>query len=174
MRAKQKSISESDLKKQTLLFEANLETIRRAVCYRAAGSIRELGLSPDEKPDLEQECYLAVWVRLPQFDESRAGLATFIDKVARTTLSSIAKAARAAKRTSAGIPAQSTPHRSDYERQLDLRKLVASLSKSDRNICKLLAQYSRGEACRRSRLSRSSFYRAISRIRTAFVAAGMG
>jgi RNA polymerase sigma factor (sigma-70 family) len=161
-----------DLNRLTRFFEANLDVIRRAVKHRAHFTVSDLELGSDELADFEQEGYLEVWIRLPLFDGSRGSIATFADRAVHNRLRSIVRALRATKRTPSYACNDSAGFAPDPEFQQSVRRLVAELSPRDRAVCRLLTSCSRAEAARRAGLSRSAFYRAISRIRQAFRDAG--
>jgi hypothetical protein len=162
-----------ELERLAKLFESNLDVIRRAVRHHAILAIRGLGLSYDELADLEQEGYLEVWVRLSLFDDTRGGMATFADHVVSTKLHSLATA-RAAKRIPAGEIAKPGGQNSNPDLRHDIRRVIKSLSATDRRLCELLIRYQTPEAAlRHSETPRRSFYRAISRIRKSFRASGL-
>lgn len=64
-------------------------TIERGVAHHADQAARHPVLRRLDREDLAQELRLAIWRELRRFDPQRASLATFVDRVAQSTLASL-------------------------------------------------------------------------------------
>ena len=155
---------------------------------RLSGRIPHMDLA-----DLEQCFALHVLSRLHSYDDRRADLGTFTDRILTNLARNLATAAYAEKRTadrtacsieeadpcgpSVGLPLDSGAHASDWEEQIHLRRdverVVLELPPQLQEICSRLSCGSVTDASRRSGLSRPSIYGRIERVRRAFKRAGL-
>jgi RNA polymerase sigma factor (sigma-70 family) len=149
---------------------------RRAAEVRSAAVMSSNDPIIVDREDLEQEAMVGLWRALSQFDSSRASLRTFVERVIATKIASALRAQRVLRRVPAsggqplclGQPTLSVDLRRDVER------VLAVLSDGDRRLAVLLGEHTPTEASRKLRVSRSTVYEGIRRIRIAFVDAGLG
>jgi RNA polymerase sigma factor (sigma-70 family) len=156
------------------LFESAHPLATRSAQSRSRSAVARGAIPESERRDLEQEALSAVWKALPHYNPSRASLRTFVERVVATRLASLMRARR--RRPTLvplddyqpvalnGIPA--------LEFQTDFHRVSASLVERDRRLASMLADRSPTEAGRALRLSRSTVYEGIRRIRVAFEKAG--
>ncbi len=156
-----------------------------------------------EIEDVEQELLLHVHRRMPAFRPERAGLRTFVDRVARHRGAKLIEAAVAAKRRPRSRPTSlSAPVFLDEEEgraslaetitiekglwvdpprppdeavglRHDLARLLQSLSPKLRHTCLSLAEASVADVARETGRGRSSIYEALHRVREICVAADL-
>ena len=141
-----------------------------------ASALARATVVPADRQDLEQEALVAVWRALPRYDPSRSGLRTFVELVVATRFVSLMRARQRQPKLEPledfhpvgldGIPV--------LEFQTDFQRVSASLAERDRRLAALLLDHSPTEASRALRVSRSTVYEGIRRIRIAFAAAGLG
>jgi RNA polymerase sigma factor (sigma-70 family) len=149
---------------------------RRAAKVRSAAAMSSNSPISVDREDLEQEAMVGLWRALPQFDSSRASLRTFVERVIATKIASALRAQRVLLR----VPAYDAPPLSlgqptaVVELRSDVQRVLAVLSDGDRRLALLLAEHTPTEASRKLRVSRSTVYEGIHRIRIAFVDAGLG
>ena len=155
---------------------------------RLSGRIPDMDLA-----DLEQCFAVHVLSRLSSYDDRRADLATFTDRILTNLARNLVTAAYAEKRTadrtacsiedvgpcgpSVGFPLGPRAQDLDWEEQIHLRRdverVVSELPLQLQEICSWLSCGSVTDASRRSGLSRPSIYGRIERVRRAFSRAGL-
>jgi RNA polymerase sigma-70 factor (ECF subfamily) len=157
-------------------FYAAYPAARRAAQVYGAAAVVASALPATNRSDFEQEALLGVWRALPHFDPTRASLRTFAERVVANQIASTARAQRAVRRTPVptDAPVYSEHPGSTIELRLDVERALAVLRDGDRQLARLLAHNSPTEASRIARLSRSTVYEAIGRIRLTFLRAGLG
>ena len=149
---------------------------RRAAAVRSAAATRMASLPSADRVDLEQEALVAVWRALPRYDPARASLRTFVEVVVASRLASLM---RAHHRHPAPVQLEEY-HQADgdqipaIEFGMDFRFVSASLAELDRHLVAVLLDHSPTEASRALRVSRSTVYEGIHRIRATFANAGFG
>lgn len=158
------------------LFAQAYPLARRAAGVRLASAIAQGSVTPSERPDLEQELLTAVWRALPKYDSSRASLRTFVEMVVASRFISLVRARRCRPAFEPienvqpvgldGIPA--------VEFREDFHRVSEALADRDRRLASCLMQNTPTEASRTLRVSRSTVYEGIRRIRTIFANAGFG
>jgi RNA polymerase sigma factor (sigma-70 family) len=149
---------------------------RRAAEVRTAAAVARATVVPADREDLAQEALVAVWRALPHYNPSRASLRTFVERVIATRFASLMRTRRRKPALEPlehyqpvgldGIPA--------LEFRADFQLVSASLAERDRRLATLLLDHSPTEASRALRISRSTVYEGMRRIRTAFADAGFG
>jgi RNA polymerase sigma factor (sigma-70 family) len=129
-----------------------------------------------DRDDLVQDAVTAVLAALDRYDEPRASLRTFVERVAANGIASTLRRARAAKRTSVDYwPALEPPGLPlMVELRLDMHRVLRTLERRDRRVARVLEEYRPSEIARILAIPRSAVYRSIERIREAFVEAGFG
>jgi len=148
---------------------------RRVAGVRSAAAMSTSDPVIADREDLEQEAMVGLWRALPQFDSSRASLRTFVERVIATKIASALRAQRALRRVPVYVPPQCLGQpTASVELQSDVESVLAVLSEGDRRLALLLAEHTPTEAGRQLRISRSTVYEGIRRIRIAFVEAGLG
>jgi RNA polymerase sigma-70 factor (ECF subfamily) len=167
---------ESQVHDSQAQFLAIYPLARRAAEVRTAAAIAWASLAPADREDWEQEALTAVWRALPRYDPSRASLRTFVERVVTTRFASLLRARRSRPKLEPleeyhsvgldGIPV--------VEFRTDFHRVSTSLAEHDRRLATLLLDHSPTEASRVLRISRSSVYDRIHRIRIAFEDAGFG
>jgi RNA polymerase sigma factor (sigma-70 family) len=154
------------------LFDRAFPLAQRAAEVRASSSPR---YDYFDRDDLVQDAVAAVLAALGRYDEERASLRTFVEKIVFNGIASTLRRARAEKRTSVDLrPFSDSPDLSSMvELRLDLNRVLRTLERRDRQVARLLEEYSPAEIARALRTSRAAVYRSIDRIRAAFVEAGL-
>jgi RNA polymerase sigma factor (sigma-70 family) len=158
------------------VFEQAYSMACRAARARLAAVVSMGALPRQDCEDWEQEALMAVWRALQRFDPSRASLRTFVEMVVAARFASLMRTRRCRPALEPlddyqpvgldGIPA--------LEFRTDFQRVSASLAERDRGLAALLVDHSPTEASRALRLSRSTIYEGIGRIRVAFENAGFG
>lgn len=149
---------------------------RPAAGVRSAAAVALATVVPSGREDLEQEELAAVWRALPRYDPSRASLRTFVERVVAARFASLMRARRWQPSLEpleeyhlvglGGIPV--------LEFRTDFQRVSASLAERDRRLSAFPLDHSPTEASRALRISRSTVYEGIRRIRIAFADAGFG
>lgn len=167
----ERPVPDGYLRARERIFERAYAVVVRSARVRAAG----LSLLVADREEFEQEIVLGVWVALPKFDAGKASLATFIDRVAATKATSLARRASAKKRGECPLPRGPDPLQllRRLELQVDFERVLRTLDKEDRRLADLLSMQSAADAARALRVSRATVYRQIDRIRDTFVRAGI-
>jgi DNA-directed RNA polymerase specialized sigma24 family protein len=125
-----------------------------------------------------QEALLAVWQGLAYYDSSRASLRTFSERAIANKLTSIVRCHCAGRRAwgppeaLAAEPPIAVPADLTWLR-VDVSKILAGATAFDRAVAAHLTEYSPAETGRRLKVPRAAIYRAIGRLRIAFIAAGL-
>lgn len=155
------------------LFELAYPLAQRAAKVRASSVPR---YSYFDRDDLVQDAVAAVLIALDRYEEPRASLRTYVERVASNAIASTLRRARTEKRTSVDYwPVAESPRVSlIVELRLDLNRALRALGRPERRVARLLEEYRPGEIARALGISRTAVYRSIDRIREAFVAAGLG
>jgi len=149
---------------------------RRAAEVRSAAAMFTNHPASVDREDLEQEAMVGLWRALPKYDPSRASLRTFVECVIATKIASVLRAQRVLRR----VPDYDAPPQrlgqaiASIELRSDVEGVLAVLSDGDRQLALLLVEHTPTEASRQLRVSRSTVYLGIRRIRTAFADAGFG
>src|SRR5579872_1303988 len=149
--------------------------VSRAAQIQAAAAVSAGSLPSADRADLAQEGLLAFWRSLPFFDASRASIRTFAERVIANQITSSIRAHRAIRRT----PVVTSTHAYSYhpaqsfDLRRDVERVIAALSDGDRRLAHLLTDSSPTEASRVLRISRSTVYQGIGRIKAAFIEAGL-
>ena len=154
------------------LFDLAYPLAQRAARVRASAIPR---YDYFDREDLEQDALAAVLAALDRYDESRASLRTFVERVASNGVASTLRRVRAARRTSVDYwPAAEPPRLSlIIELRLDMNRVLRTLERTDRAVARLLEEYRPAEIARALGISRAAVYRSIDRIREAFIEAGL-
>ena len=146
---------------------------RRAAQVRAATFPRCLH---EERDDLEQHALGSVWAAIHRFDQSRASLRTFVERIVASSMSSMSRRLRAEKRTRP--PECELPNSLQLivrvELRVDLQRLIERLSSVDRKVARLLPECRPTEIAHRLKISRAAVYRSITRIRMLMKGGGFG
>jgi RNA polymerase sigma-70 factor (ECF subfamily) len=144
------------------------------------------GLTAADCPDIEQELALAVVERVASFDPKRAHWNVFVVTIVERCAASLLRLRRRAKRSCHIVilcDAQWGNHESarwshDPSNAIDLRHdlavTVAALPREQRYLCYRLQFESVSEMSRKVRLSRTTIYKFIQKIRRALVRNGFG
>jgi RNA polymerase sigma factor (sigma-70 family) len=155
------------------LFDLAYPLAQRAAKVRASSTPR---YDYFDRDDLVQEAVAAVLAALDRYDEPRASLRTFVERVASNGIASTIRRARAEKRTSVDYwPVADSPGLSlIVELRLDLSRALGTLGRPERRVARLLEEYRPAEIARALGISRTAVYRSIDRIRETFIEAGLG
>jgi DNA-directed RNA polymerase specialized sigma24 family protein len=152
---------------------------RRAAGVRSAAAVALTTITWIDREDLEQEVMLGIWLALPRFNQTRGGLRTFTERVIANRLRSALRklhCARCAFRKAVpldGVESVVAAQTPCVDLRMDLRRVLATVSASDRAAAWALVESSPTDAARRLRTSRAAIYRAIGRLRFAFASAGL-
>lgn len=157
-------------------FEHALPLALRAVQVRAGFAVATGRAPASDRKDLEQEALLGLFLSLPRYDASRAGLRTFLERVADKRFASLLRRRRTdilvehleghRIATADGIPA--------VQLRVDFQNVLAQLSASSRETALLLIDHRPAEISHILGIARSTVYARIAKLRRAFVAAGYG
>jgi RNA polymerase sigma factor (sigma-70 family) len=160
-------------------FQQSFSATSRLAAVRAAAVVTLYRLPADFRSDLAQESMLELWRKRSAYDVRRGAWRTFAERVVANKMTSLV-CRRHAMRRGYGreepldqvvqvIPALNEP----IELRLDVRRVLASLSRLDRSVALALMDHSASETIHRLGISRSTAYRAIGRLRLAFISAGL-
>jgi RNA polymerase sigma-70 factor (ECF subfamily) len=148
----------------------------RAVQVRAAAAVATGRATAADREDLEQEALLGLWMALPHYDPSRAGLRTFLERVADKRFASLLRRRRSPVliehldghrfATADGIPA--------VQFHVDFERVLAPLGDPGRKLALLLIDHGPTEISRMLGVARSTVYARMARLRRAFLKAGYG
>lgn len=154
------------------LFDLAYPLAQRAAKVRASSSPR---YDYFDRDDLVQDAVAAVLAALDRYDEPRASLRTFVERVASNGIASTLRRARAAKRTSIDYwPVAESPELSlIVELRLDLNRALGTLGRPERRVARLLEEYRPAEIARALGISRTAVYQSIDCIREALGEAGL-
>jgi RNA polymerase sigma factor (sigma-70 family) len=162
-----------------IIFEQSYSASSQVAAAHAAKIIALHALSYDHLQDLKQEALLELWRKAPLFDERRAGWRTFAERVVTNRLTSLIRHAHS-RRAGFGkqdpIEGLELPDPARYDNidlQTDVRRVLDGVSSLDRSVALSLIDHSAIETSRRLRVSRSTVYRSIERLRAAFTTAGL-
>ncbi len=166
--------------------ESHLPELQATATFHARRVARKLGLSRDDIEDMRQDLLVAMIERLERFDPQKASVATFLDLVARHGAHAAVRKCRRHQQMfgpmpvsfdeDAGLPdppVSILTLASDAGPALDVVRTVAALPDSLRSLCGLLLSEPPSVACRKSRLSRATFYRRVRDIRLQFLSQGL-
>jgi RNA polymerase sigma factor (sigma-70 family) len=157
-------------------FDHAYPVIRRVAGARAGAAAKSWGLSDDKRADFEQDAAMQVWRKLGAFDSSRSSLKTFIEHIVASQLSSSVRRLRAKKRQALSDYVTNPCPSLEIDRlnfRIDVQRVVDGLPLNQRNICRMLADYSVTEISQREGIPRATIYRLISHLRTVFINAGL-
>jgi RNA polymerase sigma factor (sigma-70 family) len=154
------------------LFDLAYPLAQRAATVRASSAPR---YDYFDRDDLVQDAVTAVLAALDRYDEPRASLRTFVERVASNGIATTLRRARAAKRTSVDYWPALEPRGLPLivELRLDMHRVLRTLEHRERTVARLLEEYRPAEIARALGISRTAVYRSIDRIREAFVEAGL-
>jgi RNA polymerase sigma factor (sigma-70 family) len=154
------------------LFDRAYPLAQRAAKVRASSVLR---YDYFDRDDLVQDAVTAVLAALDRYDEPRASLCTFVERVASNGIASTLRRARAEKRTSVDCwPVAESPGLSlIVELRLDMNRVLRTLEQRERRVARLLEEYRPAEIARALGISRAAVYRSIDGIREAFIEAGL-
>lgn len=147
--------------------------LRSAQVRSAAAVVSGAALLADRE-DLEQEALARVWQALARYDPARAGLRTFIELVVRTQFTSILRSHPRGPEFES-LDDQYVAGEGGFlemELRADVRRALADVSLFDRAVALALTACSASETSRCMGVSRAAVYRAIGRLRVAFMVAG--
>jgi RNA polymerase sigma-70 factor (ECF subfamily) len=157
-------------------FDQALPLALRAVQVRGAAAVATGRATAADREDVEQEALLGLWMALRHYDASRAGLRTFLERVADNRFASLLRRSRSPVvierldghrfATADGIPA--------VQFQVDFERVLTPLGHPDRALALLLVDHGPTEISRMLGIARSTVYARIARLRRAFREAGYG
>jgi RNA polymerase sigma factor (sigma-70 family) len=159
-------------------FVAVYPLLRRAAQVKASSVSRRCGLPREDDRDLEQEAVLEVWRKMDRYDPGRASFRTFAEVVMASRMKSLMRSLRSersgngkeeALNVLSGVEAEPN-HVLDV--LADINTVLNRVSNLDRRVALSLVDYSAVETSLRLNVARSTVYRAIERLRCAFIAAG--
>ncbi|MBF0424597.1 MAG: sigma-70 family RNA polymerase sigma factor [Magnetococcales bacterium] len=159
----------------------------RVIRFKAGQLSRLPCFTRADVEDLEQELAMDLLRRLPWFDPSRAGLATFLDRIVGHRAANLVAGAMA-KRRGGGLTLVSvddlesgddqettldSPNQERVELGVEVRRLLGRLPEEHRHLCHLLMAVDKPEIPRRLGVSRATFYRRLAEVRGFFRDAGL-
>jgi RNA polymerase sigma factor (sigma-70 family) len=147
---------------------------RRAAKVHAARAVRAGFVHCNDREDLIQDALLGVWQQLRRFDAERASMGTFVERVVSSKLTSSVRKRRAAKRQTCELVIDVADLRNfahEIEVRLDVEPVLDRLQPFDRMVATLLIDHTPTEAADALEITRSTVYRSISRVRSAFARA---
>jgi DNA-directed RNA polymerase specialized sigma24 family protein len=148
----------------------------RSAQVRSAAAVMSGVVLLADRQHLEQEALTRVWLALSQYDPARAGLRTFIEVVVSRQFASMLRARLSRPHFERLDKQQAVADGrfSEMDLRTDVERVLAGLSVGDRRLASLLCEDTPIEASRKLKISRSTVYEGIRRIRIAFVGAGLG
>ena len=151
-------------------FDQVIPWARRAAEVRTAAT-----RCPADREDLVQECLMACWSAWRQFDPHRSGARTYCERVITNRLVSVhrARCRRPCSAALEGHLAEDDRGLWRFELRADVVRALAAVGCEDRIVASALAESSPSQTSRALGLSRPAIYRAIARLRQAFIAAGL-
>jgi RNA polymerase sigma factor (sigma-70 family) len=151
-------------------FDQAVPLVRRAAEVRTAAT-----RCPADREDLVQECLIACWSAWRQFDSTRSGPRTFCERVVTNRLVSLhrSRCRRPRHAPLAGHLTEEDRRLWRFELRADVVRALAAVGRQDRMLASALAELSPSQTSQLLGLSRPAIYRAIGRLRQAFVAAGL-
>jgi RNA polymerase sigma factor (sigma-70 family) len=158
-------------------FEQAYPLARRAAQVRAAAAVLAGVVPGFEGEDLMQEGLIASWRAIPHYDAGRASLRTFVEHVVAKRLTSVVRCSR---RRPASDPIELAPEPSvgpdvgSFEAVTDIGRVLASMADGERQLARLLMEYSPSQVSRLLGVARSTVYERIRKLRPHFVDAGFG
>ena len=132
-----------------------------------------------DRQDLEQDVMAVLWNALACYDASRGALQTFTETVVANRVASLRRMFQAERRGYGKeepfdeAPCTLAAPDGELDSCLDVRMVLRHAAPFDRVVALSLTSYSAGETSRRLSVSRAAVYRAIARLRVAFLAAGI-
>jgi len=161
------------------IFERSYAVSLRVTSVRAAAVVALYRLGKDARRDLEQEALLELWRKFPLFDSRRACWQTFAERVVANRMISVVRLHRSERRGRGRDEPLDELHRTlrapaeCLDLRVDVRRVLASVSHFDRAVARSLIDYSATETSHRLGVSRATLYRAVRRLRTVFMTAGL-
>ncbi|MBZ5623505.1 MAG: sigma-70 family RNA polymerase sigma factor [Acidobacteriia bacterium] len=172
------SISKQEVLQESLFLMA-FPLARRVVAVRSAAATTIAPMTWADGEDVEQEAMIALWQALAYYDASRASLRTFAERVVANRLMSVLRGVHAVRRN-CGCEAPldefaSTLSASNdrVDLRVDVERVLTGVTSFDRAVALCLLDRSAVETSRCLQVSRAATYRAIRRLRLAFISAGM-
>lgn len=150
------------------------DAVRGAALYFGVFS-RRFTVGFLDAADYRQEASMAAWLALPHYDAARASLPIYINHVVRNHIASLRIAEARRLHGYRAVPLDSVALAEPahcFELRLDVARVLAAVSAHDRLVARCLGEHSPATASRELGISRAAVYRAIARLRVAFVAAG--
>lgn len=160
------------------LFEQSFSAAIRLAAVRAATIVALYRLPKDARHDLEQEALLELWRKRRAYDAQRGSWRTFSERVVANRMTSLVRSMYSERSGHfredplENLVALAAPN-DCADLRADISRVLANVSQFDRNVAVDLIDYSPIEIGQRLGASRATVYRAIGRLRTAFVEAGL-
>lgn len=160
------------------IFEQSSSATHRLAAVRAAATTVSYQLPSDVRQDLEQEALLELWRKRPAYDPRRGSWRTFCERVVANKMTSIVRRMRSERSGQfREDPLDKVVGIAAPDRSLDLRsdvsRVLTGVSRFDRRVALCLICFTAIETSHNLGVSRATVYRAIERLRTAFVDAGL-
>jgi DNA-directed RNA polymerase specialized sigma24 family protein len=143
--------------------------------FHAASTASLNYLPADMRCDLMQEGLMELWRKRARFDERRGCWRTFAERAIANKMRSLMRCYRCQLRNESYFSRREHSAAAPYlhiDLSLDVRRVLAAVSRFDRAVALSLCEHSTIETSRRLCVSRSTIYLAVERLRIAFVAAG--
>jgi DNA-directed RNA polymerase specialized sigma24 family protein len=159
------------------VFECSYWAVERTAAVHAARTIRRYNLPKDAQFDLQQDALLELWRKRGLFDDRRAGWLTFSDRVVANHLRSRVRSLFATRRNPSAIGLDEAKRPLvvpdlNLDVQIDVARVLRSVSGFDRRVAIGLTNVSISEISHELRVARTTVYRAVGRLRAAFIKAG--
>jgi len=160
------------------IFEQSFSATCRLAAVHAATIARLYQLPSDSRQDLEQEALLELWRKHPAYDPRRGSWRTFSERVVANRLTSLMRrlgperSGHLRQESIANLHGLEAPN-DNHDLRADVLRILARVSAFDRGVALNLVDHSAVETSQRLRVSRATVYRAIQRLRVAFMTAGL-
>ena len=160
------------------IFERSFPVTCRLAAVRAATIASLYQLPSDSRQDLEQEALLELWRKHPAYDPQRGSWRTFSERVVANRLTSLMRklgperSGQLREEPIANLQRLEAPN-DNPDLRADVLGILARVSTFDRDVALNLVDHSAVETSQRLRVSRATVYRAIQRLRVAFMTAGL-
>ena len=159
------------------LFQHGYPASSRLAAVHAAMTVNRYRLPVDFREDLEQEALTELWRKRGAFDPQRGSWRTFAEAVVSNRMASLLRSIRSSRSGRFREQVLAASHdlavsQDQADLRVDISRVLAGATRFDRRIARSLMAYTASETGDRLGISRAAVYRAVGRLRVAFLEAG--